>query len=433
MEKALAPGSFISYKAAWSFVDDVQEVANELEKIIESEPERAARLYESFIAACHEKAEEIDDSSGSFGMLVEELFRGWIGARQAAGADRDETAKSLLAWMEDDPYGFCHDLDREAVKVLDEEGLAAFALQVRGRIEAAAKSAKDEKASSSERTRHRWGEVLKTILAAQRDTDGYIALCEERGLGVEECKTIAHMYRSKKRPAEALSWVEHGLEIARSSSPRPFADHELGEMKRDLQAKLGHGRDAFESAWVEFERHPSTFSYKTLMRYTPAGEKKAWHEKAMEASEKGDLSLQIELWLEKKEINRLVERLRRATDEELERLSHFTTEPAARKLERSHPEVAARVYRALAMRVVNAGKSKYYDAALDNLEKARKCYVKGKIESEWAGLVAYIRERHSRKSGFMADFERIASGAPKPTEQTFLERAKKRWPKGGKK
>ena len=36
------------------------------------------------------------------------------------------------------------------------------------------------------------------------------------------------------------------------------------------------------------------------MRYVPAKEKKAWHQKAMAASEKGDLSSQIELWLRKK-------------------------------------------------------------------------------------------------------------------------------------
>jgi len=101
IETALAPGSFISYKAAWSFVDDVQEVAKEVDKVIESEPERAASLYETFIAVCNEKADEIDDSSGKFGMLVNDLFHGWIKARQAAGADGDEKAKSLLTWMDD--------------------------------------------------------------------------------------------------------------------------------------------------------------------------------------------------------------------------------------------------------------------------------------------------------------------------------------------
>ncbi len=55
IESALSPGSFISYNAAWSFVDELQEVLNDLEKIIRNEPERAALLFETFIAACHEK------------------------------------------------------------------------------------------------------------------------------------------------------------------------------------------------------------------------------------------------------------------------------------------------------------------------------------------------------------------------------------------
>ena len=155
IETALAPGSFISYKDAWSFVDDVQEVANEVDKVIESEPERAADLYETFIAACHEKADEIDDSSGHFGMLVDDLFRGWSKARQAARADGNETAKSLLAWMEDDPYGFCHDLDRVAVKLLDKDGLNAFTRHVRVKFETAAKSGNDDKEGFPDYTRRR--------------------------------------------------------------------------------------------------------------------------------------------------------------------------------------------------------------------------------------------------------------------------------------
>ncbi len=110
IEAVLPPGNFISNNAAWSFVEAVQDIAADIGKIIHKEPERAARLYELFIAACHEKADEIDDSSGNFGMMVGDLFCGWIKARQAANDDPDETAIFPLSWMEDDPYGFCHDL-----------------------------------------------------------------------------------------------------------------------------------------------------------------------------------------------------------------------------------------------------------------------------------------------------------------------------------
>jgi tetratricopeptide (TPR) repeat protein len=412
IEAALSPGSFISYNAAWSFVDDVQDVANDIGKIIKNEPERAGTLYETFIAACHEKADEIDDSSGNFGMLVQDLFRGWINARQAANKDPEETARSLLSWMEDDAYGFCHDLDREAAKVLDKKGLDAFVHQIRFKFESSLTEDDKEKRFPGY-ARRRWSGVLKTLLAARRNVEA----------------SIAEIYRSRRRPEDALSWVERGLEIARSDRGESYEEYELRELKRVLLVKLGRPEDALQSAWSEFESHPSTFTYKELIRYVPAKEKTAWRHKAMEASEKGDLSSQIELWLENEEGDRLVSRLRRTSDKELEDLSHYHTEPLARKLERSHPDISARMYRALCMRIVNAGKSKYYDAALDKIEHAKKCYAKAGLTADWQAVVADVRKRHFRKKGFMVRFEDIVAGAPKHVEPPFLERAKARWPR----
>jgi hypothetical protein len=71
------------------------------------------------------------------------------------------------------------------------------------------------------------------------------------------------------------------------------------------------------------------------------------------------------------EIDRLVVRLRTAPHQELESLSHYMIEPAAKKLARLHPDIAAKVYRALGMRILNAKKSKYYDAALSAIFSSR--------------------------------------------------------------
>ena len=88
METALAPDRFISDHAGDPFVDDLEKVRERLAALIETEPERAIALDETFIAGCYEKAEEVDDSSGSFGAFGGSLFSGWVTARQAAGADR---------------------------------------------------------------------------------------------------------------------------------------------------------------------------------------------------------------------------------------------------------------------------------------------------------------------------------------------------------
>jgi tetratricopeptide (TPR) repeat protein len=435
IEAVLAPGRFVSYYAASSFVEDVEVVADRVGSLIDEEPERATRLYETFIAACHEKADEVDDSGGGFRALVQGLFCGWIEACQTAGMSRDELARSLLAWMEDDPYGYCYRLEREAVKVFDSEGLEAFGRLIhdRYRIAQGQRNTEKENDFSSDHAGHHWASVLKTVLAVQRDIDTYIELCRESGLGAEECRVVADIHRSGKRFGEALDWIERGLKISRDDPSHSFAALDLGEMKRALLVKLGRRQEALESAWAEFQQCPSAVFYKVLMRHVSPKEKKSWHGKAMEAAEKSDLSSQIELWLELKELDRLASRLGRATNDELEGLSHYKSEPAARAFERSRPELAARLYRASAMRVVNAGKSKYYDAALANIERAKKCYTKADLHAEWEALAGDIRVRHRLKRGFITAFEQIASGNTRDKEPAFMERAKRRWPGKGRK
>jgi hypothetical protein len=73
--------------------------------------------------------------------------------------------------------------------------------------------------------------------------------------------------------------------------------------------------------------------------------------------------------------------LDRTSDTELESLSHYTTEPAAERLAKTHPGVAAKVFRALCIRIVDEGKSKYYGAALSNLENAKNCYQSAGLDA----------------------------------------------------
>jgi hypothetical protein len=103
IESAFQPGRFIPYHGGYSFVSDLRRAEAEIAELMATDPARVVTLYETFLAGCHAKAEEIDDSDGDFGSFAGAVFCGWIRARQAAGADRDETARLLLRWMDDDP------------------------------------------------------------------------------------------------------------------------------------------------------------------------------------------------------------------------------------------------------------------------------------------------------------------------------------------
>jgi hypothetical protein len=235
------------------------------------------------------------------------------------------------------------------------------------------------------------------------------------------------MFEAKRKPTDALAWVERGLAMEKPGGPGRVAGYKLGGMRLALLAKLGRGAEALDSAWAKYEANPGRLAYEELLRYVPKAERTSWHMKAMAVAERAELGDAIDLWLSTKEIGRLAERIGRASDSELESLSHYVTEPAAERLARSHPAAAARVFRALCVRIVDAGKSKYYFEALKNLEKARNCYLKAGLDADWKAVVADLRREHHRKSGFMPGLERIA-GTMRPVEApSFLDRARSRW------
>lgn len=151
----------------------------------------------------------------------------------------------------------------------------------------------------------------------------------------------------------------------------------------------------------------------------------------MEA-ERGDLASLIELWLKVRETGRLAERLTSVSDRELEELSHFVTEPAAKALTMTRPDVAAKVYRALRMRILNASKSKYYRAVLAKLEQARRCYLAAGQDDRWRMLAAEIRRNHYRKTGFMPGIETIVAGKRAQIEPSFLDKARGQWARKAK-
>jgi len=430
IETSFAPGRFVSYDATFSFVSELETVERELAKLIPTAPAQVVALYETFLAGCYEKAEEIDDSSGTFGQFVDELYCGWIKARQAAGADPDETATRLLQWMDDDPYGFSDHLEEDAARVLNKAGLAAFVRMIRERFDAAA-TAKPVPRESSKRTpdgaRRRWGTMLRTLYLAQKNVEAYRELAEETGLTPEDCHALATLLVTRRNAEHALAWVERGIELAKKAANRPMAGHDLAELKRDLLAKLGRGYEALEAAWAEYREHPSKYSYDYLMKYVPKAERGAWHEKGLEAAEGADLHSLIELLVETKELERLAELVRRSKNEALENVSHYATEPAARKLEKTHPDVAARLWCVQGMRVVNAKKSKYYGAALSNFDRARRCFETAGLTAGWQRVVEEVRAKHHRKIGFMAGFEEIVAGVGPSKKPSFLEHAKARW------
>lgn len=418
IELAFSPGEFIHDRACYSFVNGLEQVAAAIDELQMADAERAADLFEIFLAGCREKAEGVDDSSAYFNLFAKDLVCRWAKARQMSGSDAGETAATLLAWMDDDPYAFCYEIERQLTEALNGAGLTAFETLIRARL--------DSTPAAEDYDRRRWSDILRAVYIAQRNPAAYQNLAGQVGITAKDCLALANLCVSQQL-ALALEWVERGIDIERETAFGSAAGYDLDRLRRELLVKLGRRDEAIEIAWAEYRELPSKFRFDNLMEVVPREQNAEWREKALDAARGGDPRSVMELFTETGQTQRLAGLIRAVTDVALQNLSHNVTEPAARKLDKSHPDLAARLWRAQALRIVDAGKSKYYDAAIANLDRARRCYLRAELGAEWEATAREIRTAHRRKIGFMAAFERIAKGEDYQEPPSFLDRAKERW------
>lgn len=426
MEEALSPGSFVGWRDSSAFVAALEDVKGQIDALVDEggAPARAVDLYELFIAACHEKAEEVDDSDGGFGTFVGSLFLGWIRARQSAGAPPDETAATLLSWIDEDDFGFCNRLEESAVEALDRKGLSAYECAVRREW----LDSGSGKGNEADFRRRQAFNALRSIYAMRGDVAGYEEVCEEAGaLEPADCQKLAEICMRRRRPEDALAWIERGLSIEESGARPRRSAWGLPGMKRKVLKKLGRGEEALSSSWEAYCRRPTTYSYEDLMEFVPKADRGEWRRKALDIVDGAGLIERIPLLVKLKEWGRLSDLVQETSREDLMSLSHYTTQPAAENLGRKHPAAAAKLHVALGLRILVAKKSKYYDAALGHIEKARAFLLETSLGDEWEKLVTEIRSEHSRKSAFMPGFERIVEGRREPT---FMDRVRERRDRG---
>lgn len=139
-------------------------------------------------------------------------------------------------------------------------------------------------------------------------------------------------------------------------------------------------------------------------------------------NKQASISNKIEFYIKFNELNLLAAFVTNSKDEELEDIGHYLGEQIGESLRNEFPLLAARVYRAQGMRIVNNKKSKYYEESVDYLYVAKQLYQANGRGEEWDKTVNTIMVEHKHKSGFMALFERIMQDKPPKKIPTFKER-----------
>lgn len=251
---ALMPGRFVRWNEVSGMVSNLDRVQERVEELVKAgEAGRAVRLYEIFLSGVYAKIEEADDEC-DLANLFHGLICGWIQARQAAGLCAKETVTQLLNWMKNDDYGFCNDIEKDAIKVLNTEGRHLLISHFQGLVDRA-RSGSEESSTRPmfeyENNLRLPAMSLKGIYEALGDASSYAALCERLGFSPRDCEHLAKMVITKKQWAKALEWVEKGITLKTKRDWHNEDDYELVRLKPEILRHLGRKDDALGLAWAD--------------------------------------------------------------------------------------------------------------------------------------------------------------------------------------
>ncbi len=424
MEYALNPGSFINYSRSWDFVSELHKIRKRLDSMAEKgNAKEVVKLFEIFLAGSYEKANEIDDSGGNFGVFLRDLFCSWVKARQLAGMSPEETVKQVFSWFKNDTYGFCFEIEGELAGVFGKKEFRLFEREYLKRLEEAL-----EKESGGKE--HSWDvkintEILKQIYKTREKVASYLNICEKVYFTPADCQALAEIYKSRKKYVRALEFTDKGIVLQKRDKRSGSSACALTQLKRRLLSLTGKKEEALGEAWKEFEKYPAEYNYKELMEYVPENKRDAWHKKAIAKAKVAKLSTTVRLLIYLKEADILADKILDEEEQELERIGYYRLKAPLKILAKTHPRAAAKIYKVLAMEIVKAGRSQHYKYALSHLARAREIY--GPRSDEWKSVEKYIDREHSRKRSFYPEFRKIASGEPLPKQKSFEQKAREKW------
>ena len=430
IEGAVGLGRFIRHYEESDYIGGLEDVREYLRGM--STDKRfhfvAAELYEYFIASCYEKIEEVETET-EFHSFVESLFADWIHVRQLSGCNAEDTLRLLSNWEQDDSYCLCIS-PGEAAKAMDRASRKIYKKHLYEKFEQS--FVKEPQKDSVDFAQLSWNtrksaSALKDVYCVTKDANAYSKLCEKLETSPRDCENIANIFKEKRNYDAALQWIEKGITQGQQRDWRNQYSYALEGMKIEVLAKVGRKQESMRLMWQRFQDNPCDIYYNELMKYVPSGQKAHWRNKAIKAAcgstlDDGILRLLSDL----NEFEKLAQLIVKSDETTMENLFYYDALNVAEKLEEKHKKAAAKLYLALTMNIVKAGRSKAYKYALKYCEKLKILYEETKQQRHWEKLLDYLQGQHSRKYSLMDGLEKVIEGTPVQERNTLQKRVNQR-------
>jgi hypothetical protein len=392
LDRATDTPYFIDYRQAPKWAAGVNQALAAIEDLLDAGRAAAAlALADRALDGLEGTYEEVDDSDGHCGALVERAQRLHFAAAEIVRPEPVALARSLFERELGSDYAAFHGAGSRYEEVLGKVGLAEYRRLAEAAWEQSEASGRPGDDDGPSYSRYHLAGILDRFFERDGDIEARIRL-RLRDLGSpDRYLSLARFCLSLGLEERALSFAEEGL--------WKFEDvpaGELGLFTATLLAERGRRDEAVALVWKPFERNPSLRLYQLLGEVGGEAECQRalalLEERAPDAKRSyfdSEADLLVTILIDKGLFDRAW------TIERLGILGLRVREALARASDKDHPEDALRVYMDQVERLVAPGTG--YEDAIQLIARMKPL----RSAPDQAAYVADLKVRHKRKRNFM--------------------------------
>jgi tetratricopeptide (TPR) repeat protein len=386
---------YVDYRGAADWAAEVDHVLDALADLAASpRAHLAIELAERAIDRVGEAIENIDDSNGCCGALLERGRDIHLAACRTSRPDPIELARNLFDREMEDDWGTFDGVMEAYQDVLGEEGLGEYRRLASDAWATAAPGSGANGDRASEIPRGRLRPILDYFAARDGDLETRIALRSSDLSSTGHYLRLAQFCVEHGRGNEAMQRAEEGLWLFEDARP----DERLLFFTVDLLTKAKRADDAVSHLWRAFEKAPSLEIYRRLTaiggqvhaeRARARLEVRAPGERSTQWYSRGDLLIRVLMHeLDYRSAWDAAQRLGVSRDLKLS---------LARASASQFPSEALTVYTERVEELVTQGGNQSYDDA----NALVSAMAPLRTAAEQAAYIADLKLRHKRKRNFM--------------------------------
>jgi uncharacterized Zn finger protein len=443
IKAAVKSGGFVDYYEAGAYAHGIRKVTQELHGLLrDGHAASCIDLTEYALKQVERALEQVDDSNGQVGGVLEDLQALHLEACQQAKPDGVKLSRRLFKWELESQWEVFYGAAETYRKVFGKEGVAEYRRLAEAewaKVPALAPPEnKEPKRASSFPVIHKLSDEdlenaaqygrrfrITSIMEALVHTTGDVealVLVKSRDLSsAYSFLKIAEIYREAGQHDKALEWAERGAQAFPEKT-----DSRLREFLAEDYHRRHRHAEAMEQVWNLYTDAPNLGTYRQLKEHTVRAAGKSarkqteewgeWRERALKhlrtmLDERrkgiknrgnfsawwgaGDNSTLVEIYLWEGEVD---EALKAA---EAHGCSDAHWMNLAGALEKPRPSEALRIYRESLEPIIDQKNNRAYEEAAERIRKIGKLMERTDRAVEFGDFINKLRTKHKPKRNFI--------------------------------